>query len=222
MNNLPDDRFYEAGYAGLYKRQILPLSCNEIIRNFFGFMNSAPILQFLEGLTSIEGLIPDPYFNGGGFHEIKSGGKLGVHADFRINEKLHLSRRLNLLIYLNKDWKTDFGGDLEIWNRAGSKCIKSIQPIFNRCVVFNTDATSYHGHPDPLNTPPEITRKSAALYYYTASKEIYNETPALTTMYKARSSDSLGIKKSVLVSSFYNYMKDYLPPVLYRFLRRIK
>ena len=95
-------------------KEILPASCNKFVRDFFLFINSAPILHFLEGLTTIEGLIPDPYFNGGGFHEIKPGGKLGVHADFRINEKLHLSRRLNMLIYLNRDWKKEYGGDLEI------------------------------------------------------------------------------------------------------------
>ena len=90
---------------------------------------------------------------------------------------------LNMLIYLNKDWKNTYGGNLEIWDRNASKCVRVIEPIFNRRVIFSADSTSYHGHPNPLTTPADTTRKSIALYYHTASKEIYNEIPAFTTMY---------------------------------------
>ena len=82
---LADDQFFENDYGGLHKRRILPESCEQKIRSIFHFFNSAPVLQFLEGLTTIDSLIGDPYFNGGGFHEIFKGGKLGVHADFRIH-----------------------------------------------------------------------------------------------------------------------------------------
>jgi hypothetical protein len=123
---LLDDILYDAGYIGLRKRQVSPESCRQEIRSIFHFFNSAPILQFLEGLTGIDSLIADPYLAGGGFHEIFSGGKLGVHADFRINERLHLNRRINMLIYLNKNWDPDFGGNLELWDRGMNKKIKSI------------------------------------------------------------------------------------------------
>ena len=91
---------YEKGYKGLHKRQINPNSCDEYIRDVFSFFNSAAILRFLENLTSIDGLIPDPYFTGGGLHETKRGGLLGVHADFRVNKRLHVERRVNAIIYL--------------------------------------------------------------------------------------------------------------------------
>jgi len=149
------------------KRQILPTDCNESVRRLFDFFNSAPVLAFLEGLTGIEGLISDPYFDGGGFHEISRGGLLGLHADFRINRKLRLNRRLNLLVYLNKDWQESYGGHLEIWDKTGKRRVHRIAPLFNRCVVFNTNKDSYHGHPDPLSAPEHLTRKSMALYYYT-------------------------------------------------------
>jgi Rps23 Pro-64 3,4-dihydroxylase Tpa1-like proline 4-hydroxylase len=226
LKNFPiddnNDIYYEKGFIGLHKRQIMPSKCNEVMRNYFAFFNSESILQFLEGLTSIEGLIPDPYFFGGGFHEIKTGGKLGIHADFRIHEKLHLNRRLNMIIYLNKDWKDEYGGNLELWDKKGKKSLESIKPIFNRCVVFRTDATSYHGHPEPLNTPTDVTRKSIALYYYTASKEIYHEVPSLTTLYRARASDPLFTKLQVALLRFRNSLKEYLPPIIYRFIRKIK
>lgn len=176
----------------------------------------------MEGLTGIQGLIPDPYFNGGGFHEISPGGKLGIHADFRLNERLHVSRRLNVLIYLNKDWHEDFGGYLELWDRSMKQNRRSIAPIFNRCVVFNTDADSYHGHPEPLHCPPDRTRKSIALYYYTASKAIYSEVPSSSTMYVSRPGENSYTRKQAIKLRFQNYAKDLLPPIVFRKLRQLK
>lgn len=217
-----DDIIFENGYSGLHKRQVLPESCDEKIRGIFHFFNSAPVLQFIEGLTTIEALIGDPYFHGGGFHEIFRGGKLGIHADFRINDKLHLNRRVNMLIYLNKNWDYEFGGELELWDRGMKSKIESIAPIFNRCVIFNTDADSYHGHPDPLNTPNHLTRKSIALYYYTASKKVYEDAPAHGTMYVARPKDGVDIKRQVTLLRVGNYVKDWLPPAATRGLLKIK
>jgi Rps23 Pro-64 3,4-dihydroxylase Tpa1-like proline 4-hydroxylase len=218
------DSEYKLNYKGIqeHKRQISPNNTNSFCRNIFGFFNSAPFLQFLEGITTIDGLISDSYFNGGGFHEISSGGKLGVHADFRINEQLHLNRRLNVLIYLNDNWQDEWGGQLEIWDKDMKNKVHSISPIFNRCVIFNTDANSYHGHPDPLNCPSDITRKSIALYYYTASKAIYEEVPSNTTMYVSRPNENTLTKRNALKLRLQNYAKDLLPPILFRKLRELK
>lgn len=213
-NKLINDIVVEGHYAGHHKRQISPYDCNSFVRGCFNFFNSAPFLQFLEGLTSIKGIVPDPYFSGGGFHEISTGGQLGIHADFRINERLLLNRRLNALIYLNKDWKEEYGGELEIWDKDMKVKVKSIAPIFNRCVIFNTDADSYHGHPDPLNTPNNIKRRSAALYYYTASERIYDDLPAHMTMYAARPHDGYEIKRHVRYINLQNCMNDLIPPAM--------
>jgi len=137
------------------------------LRDFLVDMSSPPILQFLEALTGIEGLIPDPYFGGAGPHQIVSGGFLKVHADFNWHPLLRLDRRLNLLVYLNKDWPEEYGGHLELWDREMKGCERRILPLFNRTVVFSTTDTSYHGHPRPLSCPPERTRKSVSFYYYT-------------------------------------------------------
>jgi hypothetical protein len=226
-NNFPYERLgndvvFEMGYAGLHKRQVAPADCNGFIREVFGFFNSASIAQFLESLTTIPALIPDPYFVGGGFHETSKGGKLGIHADFRINEQLHLNRRLNMIIYLNKDWKDEYGGKLELWDKKMISKVHSIAPVYNRCVIFNTDADSFHGHPDPLMTPNNLTRKSLALYYYTASKRIYEDCVSHDTMYKARPDDSAETRKEIRRTTFDNYMKDLTPPVFYRIFRRIR
>jgi hypothetical protein len=193
----PTDRekVFEKGYTGLHKRQISPYACSSDLTNLFLFFNSAPMLQFLESMTAIEGLIADPYFSGGGFHEIYSGGLLGIHSDFKINESLHLERRLNIIIYLNEDWRAEYGGNLELWDPEMTSCVKSIAPVSNRCVIFNTDRDSNHGHPDPLTTPEGISRRSIALYYYTASKQIYDEIEFAKTLYRARPGDSSKVKR---------------------------
>lgn len=129
-------------------------------------LNSATFIKFLEKLTGIEGLIPDPHFWGGGLHQIKPNGFLKLHADFNFHPVLKVDRRINLLIYLNKDWEESYGGNLELWDRDITKCEAKIAPLFNRFVVFSTTDFSFHGHPQPLTCPPDRTRKSLALYYY--------------------------------------------------------
>ena len=136
------------------------------IQLFLYEMNSAPLLQFLEALTGIEGLVSDPYYGGAGPHQIERGGFLKVHVDFNWHPLLKLDRRLNMLVYLNKDWKEEYGGHLELWNRDVSRSEQKILPVYNRTVVFSTTDFSYHGHPTPLACPEGRTRKSVSFYYY--------------------------------------------------------
>src|SRR6476659_8385974 len=89
---------------------------SDAVRRFLDAMNGFEMLLFLEQLNGISGLIPDPYFGGGGLHQIEPGGFLKVHADFNVHPKLKLDRRLNMLIYLNRDWKEEYGGHLELWD----------------------------------------------------------------------------------------------------------
>ena len=185
-----DEKTYEKGYGGMHKRQISPYACDEYMREAFAFFNSAPMLQFLEGITTIPGLLPDPYFAGGGLHETMPGGLLGIHADFRVNESLQLLRRVNMLIYLNKDWQDSYGGHLELWDRQMKQKVKSVAPVFNRCVIFNTDSDSFHGHPDPLTAPSGVSRKSIALYYYTAQPIANDSGESRHTLYVARPNDT--------------------------------
>jgi len=165
----PRERFHlfrKDGYADKFVLKEVE-QMNPYTRLFFGEMNAAPMIRFLETVSGITSLIPDPYFTGGGFQEIQPGGALAVHADFNWNGELQLYRRVNALIYLNKDWKPEYNGDLQLWNADATVCEKRVYPIFNRCVVFETTSTNFHGHPLPLHCPPGMTRKAAALFYYT-------------------------------------------------------
>src|SRR5947209_6230585 len=133
------------------------------VRNLIGALNSASFVRFLEQLTGIRGIIPDPHLYGGGMHQTARGGFLKMHVDYNRHNTWKLDRRLNVLVYLNSTWKDAWGGALELWDREMTACVSRIGPIMNRVVIFDTTEFSWHGHPDPLSCPEDITRKSFSL-----------------------------------------------------------
>ncbi|MDJ0839554.1 MAG: 2OG-Fe(II) oxygenase [Acidobacteriota bacterium] len=191
-----------------------------LIRHILAQFNAAAVCGFLEKLTGIEGIIPDPYFWGGGQHQIKPGGYLKVHADFNRHRKLPLDRRLNLLLYLNKDWEESYGGYLELWDREMKACVQRILPIFNRCVIFTTTSDSYHGHPEPLTCPEDRTRKSLALYYYTAGRPETEQNEPHTTIFKQRPGE--GFRESNEGLTVKTVAKKLLPPIILDGIRAVR
>ena len=136
------------------------------IRLFSNAINSRSFLLFLETLTGIKSLLPDPYFMGGGAMITKQGGYLNIHVDFNWNQKLQLWRRCNVLFYLTQNWKEEYKGNLELWSKDGKKKVQDIIPLFNRVVIFNTTSTSYHGQPSPALCPKDMTRHVFSAFYY--------------------------------------------------------
>jgi Rps23 Pro-64 3,4-dihydroxylase Tpa1-like proline 4-hydroxylase len=132
------------------------------------YLNSNTILSFLENLTGIPNLLPDHQFIGGGAHQSANKDKLDIHADFNVHPLSGMYRRINLLLYISPQWKKEWGGELELWDRQLTGCQVKIPPLFNRAVIFNTGSDSYHGHPTPMRMPRTAHRRSLALYYYTA------------------------------------------------------
>src|SRR2546421_1660589 len=108
-------------------------------------LNSITFLEFLSKVTGIANLISDPCFDGGGLHQIVPGGKLAVHADFNKHPRYGLDRRLNVLVYLNRGWREEYGGALELWDRDMTRAEAKIFPLFNRLVIFGTTDFTYHG-----------------------------------------------------------------------------
>jgi Rps23 Pro-64 3,4-dihydroxylase Tpa1-like proline 4-hydroxylase len=138
------------------------------IQDFLSKLNSSSFVSYLEDLTGIQGLIPDPHFHGGGLHLIKPGGFLQRHRDFNWHKDLQLVRRVNVLIYLNPEWDEAWGGHLEL--AYPIKNAIRIAPQFGRMVILDTQAPGWHGHPEPLRCPATVARRSIAAYYYTAGK----------------------------------------------------
>jgi hypothetical protein len=142
-------------------------------------------LDLLGEIMGIPGLIADPMLGGGGLHQTGPRGHLDVHVDFNYLKERQLHRRLNILIYLNPEWRESWGGRLELWDRDVRKCVHSFVPRFNRCVVFATSDISYHGV-TAVTCPPDVTRKSFAAYYYTREAPPGWEGRQHSTIFRAR------------------------------------
>jgi len=195
----PDDGHW-THYKHLTERKIgrshlasFPLVHRRIVEE----LSSEFFLGFLERLTGAAHLLADPSLEGGGLHQSERGGFVWVHSDFRSHPtRPDWQRRVNLLIYLNPDWRDEYGGGLEFWDRTVSRCVTRVQPVFNRCVVFLTDERTFHGHPEPLVCPPSTTRKSVALYYYTTEAQ---PTVRSATKYRALPTDTL-LRKGLIAA----------------------
>ncbi len=181
------------------------------------FLNCGAFLGFLEKLTGICGLLPDPSYFGGGLHKILTGGFLEIHADFNHLKRYDLERRLNLLLYLNKDWQPSYEGDLELWDRPSMTRVTAVAPVFNRCVIFSTTAESLHGHPAPLATPSGMERMSIALYYYTNTWE-----PAATehsTVYHISRNNQVRVRVDRIIKTI---VQDLTPPIFRKTIKALK
>lgn len=150
---------------------------------FVAAANSGTFCSALTSLTGIPGLISDPYLAGGGQHQTARGGRLKVHSDFNVHPSLHLTRRLNMIVYLNDDWQDEWGGGLQLWDENMTKAVVTVAPKIGNVVIFTCSDTSFHGLPDPLTCPPDRFRRSLAFYYFTADGE--TPTPR-STLWKER------------------------------------
>lgn len=200
---------YQRKFANANMRQMGPST-----RALINFMNSQEVLGFLEQLTGIQGLVPDWQLAGGGMHALREGGFLNVHADFNYHGHLKLDRRINLLIYLNKGWKAEWGGQLELWDQAMKNCRHSVVPEFNRCVIFNTTDRSFHGNPNPVKAPDGRPRLSLAFYYYSNGRPADELSATHFTLFrKARTNESARERVARLA-------RRLLPPILFEGLDR--
>jgi hypothetical protein len=153
-------------------------------------------LELLSYVMDIPHLLADDQLVGGGIHQTGKRGHLDVHIDFNYIEERQLHRRLNILIYFNPDWKEEWGGNIELWDKQVKVCHHSFAPIFNRCIVFATSEISYHGV-SAVNCPPDQVRKSFAAYYYSKEAPAGWTGESHTTIFKARPNEV--IKRHVLM-----------------------
>lgn len=154
-------------------------------------LNSDEFRLILKQITGIDGMFSTEDAFGSGVHQGENGSFLDVHIDFNIHHKRKVHRRINLLIFLNKDWQETYGGALELWNEDVSKMEQAYLPLFNRCVIFETNDTSYHGY-SRISVPEGISRKSFYTYYYTPLNEYAGKYH--DTVFKARPQEGLAKK----------------------------
>ena len=151
------------------------------------YIRSEAFLEYLSRVTGIPGLLYDPDYEGGGTHENRNGQGLDAHIDFNYHPRTGWHRRLNLIIYLNPQWERSWGGALEIiedpWTGRGERV--EVLPLFNRCVVFETNEVSWHGF-QQIRLPvgcADISRRSFAIYLYTRDRPAEETAPPHATVY---------------------------------------
>jgi len=153
-------------------------------------IKSRGFLDLVGRITGICELQYDPWYFGGGTHENREGQDLDPHIDFNRHPVDRTHRRLNLIVYLNPMWDDAWGGALEIHRdpRAPDNQIKRITPLFNRCVIFETNEISWHGF-SRITLPPDrrqLSRRSIALYFYTRERPQDEIADAHSTVYVDR------------------------------------
>jgi Rps23 Pro-64 3,4-dihydroxylase Tpa1-like proline 4-hydroxylase len=154
-------------------------------------VSSQPFLQLISEITGIPDLVYDPGYFGGGTHENRDGQGLDPHVDFNWHPQTGHHRRLNLIIYLNKEWDEGWGGSIELHSNPRDWSINQVQafaPLFNRCMLFETNERSWHGF-SVIRLPNEkryLSRKSFTIYYYTKERPAEEVAPPHGTFYVQR------------------------------------
>jgi len=131
----------------------------------YSFQGST-FLKWIEQVTGIDKLVADPHFRGGGITRVSRGDRLGLHNDFNWNEQIRLTRRANIILYMNPEWDASWGGELEFWDFDRTECLVKIEPKPNRLAIWNYDERLIHGHPHPLMCPEHIARQNFIQFYY--------------------------------------------------------
>jgi len=184
-------------------------------REFTALLHSPAFLYLLSEITGVWQLLPDPYLQGGGHAVMRRGGFFEVHSDIHVAYNTGLRRRMAMIVFLNKDWRSEYNGQLELWSEDASRCEVSIEPRFNRVVLFEVAFPNYHGVPAPLACPPDAIRHTFLTYFHTAD------------MGEASKGHLVKPHSSLFAPRFYRGRKSWLrrlafqlsPPALSRFIK---
>jgi len=179
-----------------------------------GIVHSAAFLYFLSAISGIPQLLPDPYLKGGGYASMRRGDYFNVHSDRNVAYESGLTRRLAMIIFLNKSWSAEFAGQLELWSPDATRCEASFDPLFNKTVLFEVAYPNYHGVPTPLACPPDRMRRSFITYYHTAATSESTAAKPHTTIFAPRLHGSNRV-------TLRSIARDVTPPILTRLIRRL-
>lgn len=137
----------------------------EDLKKYFYILSSNSFINLINELTCIPNLEHDPYLHGAGLHCHEKHGKLDIHLDYEKHPYSGKERRINIILFMSKDWKPEWNGANELWDKDVTQCVKKTEIVFNRAIIFKTNDISWHGMPDKLNCPEDVQRKSLAYYY---------------------------------------------------------
>jgi len=180
---------------------------------FTALLHSAAFLYLLSEITGVWQLLPDPYLQGGGHALMKRDGYFKVHSDRNIAYETGLTRRMAMIVFLNKDWRSEYHGELELWNHAGTQCEVRIPPLFNKTVIFEVASPNFHGVPEPLACPPDRTRYSFLTYFHTvgAGPTVAPHTSIFAPGFYRKKKSKLRV-----------LMDELTPPLVVKAIRRLR
>lgn len=176
LKNIPLEKYTVFETGDNFRKECRNFVDAPLLQTLSNSFQSSVFIRWLEKITGIEKLIPDPHLRGGGLARIPTGNKLGLHTDFNWNDQLQVNRKVNLILYLTPDWQTSWDGDLEFWNKENTECISRIEPKANRLAFWNYESWLVHGHSNKLLTPDDISRDNLIHFYYT-SNATWEEDP---------------------------------------------
>jgi hypothetical protein len=209
-------QWMEIKSEGEHTRRSRPASVlGPATQTYFDILSSGRFVQFLQAVSGIAGLVPDPMLRGGGMHESKPGGMFDLHLDFEKHPVTLLDNRLVFITYLNPGWRKEWGGCLELWDMAANRSVKEIVPEFGRSILFCHSDKSLHGHPHPVETPDGRPRRSVAAYYYSNGREDGLAAQRFSTFFAPKPvrpvRDAVG-----------KVARAVTPPIVYTALKRLK
>jgi Rps23 Pro-64 3,4-dihydroxylase Tpa1-like proline 4-hydroxylase len=173
-------------------------------------LHGASFLYVLSAITGIQQLLPDPYLQGAGYASMRPGDFFKVHSDRSVAYDTGLTRRLAMIIFLNKAWSADYHGQLELWDAQATRCEVSIDPLFNRTVIFEVATPNFHGVPAPITCPDGRSRKSFIVYYHTVGADGKDVIPHSSIFAHARERPKL-----------LTLARQVTPPVLFNAAKRL-
>ncbi len=176
IKNIPSEEYSTFSSKDSNRKELRNFSTAPVLQTLSNSFHSSPFIYWIEKITGVEKLIPDPHLRGGGLAKIYSNNKLGLHTDFNWNDQLRLNRKVNLILYLTPGWQSSWNGDLELWNKDGSACVQKIEPTPNRLVFWNYESWLLHGQSEKLSTPENVSRDNLIHFYYT-SNATWEEDP---------------------------------------------
>lgn len=135
------------------------------IKNIFYALSSDEIIKKFSEITRINNLEYDKYLHGAGLHVHPRNGRLNMHLDYEKHPISGKERRLNIILYLSKNWKEEWNGDTQLWDQNMEKCIVKSHVKFNTAIIFETNNLSWHGLPEKIICPEGVFRKTLAYYY---------------------------------------------------------
>jgi len=136
------------------------------IKDLYYTLSTKQVVKLFSEISSINELERDPTLYGSSLHAHGKNGRLNLHLDYEKHPLLeNKERRLNLILYLNKDWKSEWNGETELWNEDVSECITKHSVTYNSALLFQTNNISWHGVPEKIKCPQNKYRKTLAYYY---------------------------------------------------------